>query len=128
MDVEPEEVLAEINRRQRAKFIDGLRELADFLEQHAHAPVVKYASINGFAETKEELADIARRIGHAEKKVTGDWYMLEKKFAKYVTYGVNIERVKVCERKVVGTRDIPAHTEEIVEWECKESILAGGGE
>lgn len=43
-----------------------------------------------------------------------------------VTY--SIAREAVCERKVIGTREIaerviPARTEEIVEWECKPVSL-----
>lgn len=35
---------------------------------------------------------------------------------------------QVCEKVVVGTREVPAHIEEIVRWECPDSLLNTNGE
>ena len=48
-----------------------------------------------------------------------------------ITFIVQIPREVVCERKVVGTREVPAreaYSEEIVEYVCPESFLVKLGE
>lgn len=74
----------------------------------------------------EWMAGVARAFGKGKKDFTGDSMWLFKNFHKEdraVCVKAVCDRAKVCERRVVGTKDIaerviPAHTEEIVEWDC----------
>lgn len=113
---------------KRTEFIAGLRELADFLEKHRAAPLpVGY--LNAFPDDDIDLASIARAIGSAEKDFNGDWLFLNKQFGP-IQYAVSIKRERFCEKRVIGTRIVPAspeHEEEIFAWDCVESILAGNG-
>lgn len=127
-----EQVAGELTAQQ--KYSAGLRELADWYDAHPEAPA-PYRVIPSvwFQATPEQM----RAIGEGEKDysqdnlfqfiVTGEHFKLE-----FYT-----SRARVCEKKVVGYREIPervlpatpetvipASREEIVEWECKESLLA----
>lgn len=111
-------------QNERNEFIQALRDLALFLECHENAPIPDFTSICTFVQTKEQLVALIRHIGKVEKDAAGSYFWIEKRFGANLKYEVNIERAKVCERKVIGTQTVPAHEEEIVEWECHESLLA----
>lgn len=133
----------EHTRRQRAA-IDGLRELADFLEAHPEVPMgygmTAVANANAYAEDDEpaidRLARIARLPGRWDKKSTGDAFHLVRKFGPHQLI-VFANREQVCKRVVVGTemvtRYVPAPdsppmvpvTElvEKAEWVCPPSLL-----
>ena len=110
----------------------GLRQLADWYDKHPNAPFpYNFATVSvfDFDATPEEI----RSIGSAKK----EW---DDSIFRYVVELPNASlrfiasRSKVCTAKVVGFREIPEqHIEaytvpakrvEIIEWECKESILA----
>jgi hypothetical protein len=107
---------------ERQALIQGLRDFADFLESNEGVPTPCGSGFDAFVQTKEELAAAARAIGNSTKEVLNQWYYLHKAFGP-VRYDVNIAREKVCVKKVIGTKTVPQHTEEIVEWECSDSIL-----
>lgn len=109
----------------RKEMIQGLRDLADFIEQNEAAPVYGGLCLDVFVETPEELATITKRMGYVEKRGSGSFFYITKRFGP-VRYEINIAREKVCIKKIVGTKTIPEHTEDVVEWECAESILATG--
>ena len=111
----------------REKFIEGLREAADFLDAHPGLPT-QFGPIacNVFVDTKEEFATFARMGGWA-KNANGEWFFLTRTIGS-LQYEINIYRRKVCRRVVTGTRDVPAapaHVIEDVTWNCDEPILAG---
>jgi hypothetical protein len=125
--------------KSREAFIAGLREVADFYEER---PGLKFPTWAGFfvnAYTKTEMQKIARQIGSAKKSVETpcDSFRLSKTFASGIELIFDTSRSLVCRRLVVGTKDvpempvpareqqvIPAHAEEIIEWQCDESLLA----
>lgn len=114
--------------KKREAFIQGLRQLATYLEERPELPVPPFGeTIHVFVSTKEEFQQVARDMGHADKQFNGDWASLNRKFES-VEVQYTIERQQVCARKVVGTREVPAHSEDIVEWSCSESILADAKE
>lgn len=109
---------------ERQAFIQGLRQLADFLEQHEVIPVPEFErSIMVFIESAEAFKTYARHMGHAHKDFVEEWIQLRKTFGP-ITYTLTMERAKICTKTVIGMRDVPAHQEEIVEWSCSDSILA----
>jgi hypothetical protein len=115
------------NKRQ--SLIDGLREIAQFLEDHPDVPTPLIPRLDAFVYSKEAFSAAARAVGgHQEKKDYGIVIALRRMFGD-VSYDLNIQRDLVCERVVTGTRIIPEqpavpeHEEEIVEWKCS-SVLA----
>lgn len=105
--------------------IDGLRELADFLQDRP-AIADRMASaephFNVYAFTRNEFQGFVREIGRGDKTASDQFMGVIRKFGA-VTIEVYTHRAQVCERVVVGTREVPeeirpARVEEIVEWRC----------
>ena len=122
----------------RQDFINGLRQLADYLEARPALPVPDDLPVQGWVfswddDAREELAAAARAMGKAEKQVSDFAFTLRgPQFAGGIYYYVGASRHTVCERVVVGTEKVevpdpnaPTITEEreIVEWHCPDSLL-----
>jgi hypothetical protein len=125
--------------KERDALVEGLRELADFIEAkglelpHIDARAVSW--VYGYSpktyqddpeRAKRDMRKAAKTLGKAEKNHTGNWFELKRRFGP-VLLEINTNRQNICERKVVGTREIeekviPARTEEIVEWECYDLL------
>lgn len=133
----------------RVDYIDGLRQLADLLQENPDIPVPydgSAASINWILLPREDqkgiLAAIARALpGKVEKRVRGDAFDLVGRLAG-LHVKVIADRDEVCARVVTGTetvtKTIPdpdvkvplvtvTETVETVEWVCG-SLLAPGAE
>ncbi len=123
---------------ERAQVVNGLRQLADFIESRTDLPLPTCrASLYLWGnDAKAELANIARLLGTAAKQADDHYIGLTKGFGP-VVLTVKASRENVCERVVVGTKTteylVPppgvemekrTHTEDIVEWVCPPSILA----
>lgn len=118
------ETLTEMKRA----YIDGLREMADWLERHPEYVVTwNPVTINLFPADKDDLAEFVRAAGRSSKEWTNDWLIVSVAFGPH-KIDANLSREQVCRRVVTGTKEIPAQparVEEIVEWVCDEpSILA----
>lgn len=117
--------------KSREKFIAGLRQLADFLEQHPEVPEPNCQAMTAMIwqdDAKAALRKAALALGSTEKKFSDSYVFLSRNFGS-LNYQVMAFRNAVCRRLVVGLREvpeqvIPAHQQEIVEWEC-DPILAG---
>ena len=119
-----EQVAAE--EKRRADVVRGLRDLADVMEQNRAIQVPWEIVINAFADTREEIAAVAR-TGSWRKAFAGDWFSLRREFGGSVALDVSIQRAQVCKRVVVGKMTLPAQPErevEQVEWQCEDSLLA----
>lgn len=117
-----------------AALVEGLRETADWFERHPeYAPTYSETTFNIFPG-RDELADVAKAMGSAEKQADDDYFMLSKRFSAKVLLTANVARSEVCRRVVKGIERViveakPAEPErieerEIVEWVCEEPILA----
>lgn len=131
-----------IARAERIAWLNGIRQMADFLEQHPdvplpsdHQPVYIWGT-----DAKRQLAAAALALGDAEKEADASFFSLVRRFGPIV-YTVKACRENVCERVVVGTKTITTQVppegvemltvtseEEIVEWRCPPSILAFGAD
>ena len=112
---------------ERELFIKGLRDFADFLQEHPSVKVPSYVSIDAFVHTREDIIEQAK-LGHWQKVYNDTWFSLHKEFAPTLVYNINTERDVVCKRVVKGTKTLPAtpeRTVEDVEWVCTEPLLAG---
>lgn len=128
--------------KDQQEMVEGLRELADFIEAHIELPIDSRFKLNTFlydscmnkspysvieGSAKNKLRVATKALGKAEKR-WGDYYIdVARKFGP-ITLEFTINKGAVCERIVTGTKEVPeqllpARTEEIVEWKCVESIL-----
>ena len=113
----------------RQSFIDSLRRLANFLEDHPAVTTPRFVNINAFVKSKEELLKTARAATWTKNYVQ-NWFSLKRQFGPHLSYEVNAGREEVCRKIVTGTRVVPARpaeperTEEIYEWAC-DPLLGG---
>lgn len=110
----------------REELIHGLRELAMFLEANPEVPEPVGTQLNAFLHDAAALAQLARK-GAWEKVYAGDYFCLRRTFAGGIQLDINCSRDRVCERVLVGTREVaaqPAHLEPVYEWRCAGSLLA----
>jgi hypothetical protein len=117
-------------------WVAGLRELADFAEQHPELFDLYGETVNIFASTAEEMARKTRMIGTATKSSTNEWYVVSRMFGPH-KLDLNISRRTFCERILVGTKivvkpdpealeKVPTIEveEDVFEWLCPEAILS----
>lgn len=111
----------------RAEFIQGLRDLAAFLETHPTVSAPRYTTLNVFLDKREDVVTHARAASW-EKVYNENWFYLRRNFPGEIAYEINTSRETVCRKLVTGTRVVPAQPEttvEEVEWVCEErSLLA----
>lgn len=135
--------------RTNQSLISGLRELASFVESNSDIDFPAFMELNTltpitlnvyswYADDKKTfIADLVRRLGASEKIFQDSFISVDRAFGPCVKLSLSMERDLVCERVVVGKKEIPAvdeltvparpaHTEDIVEWKCG-SILSLGG-
>lgn len=121
---------------------DGLRELADFVETvgpklpvDLDAPYLtawvfddyKGVEAKHWLTAREKMRRIVKLVGKADKVYKENYFDLRKYFGP-IKLEFTTNRANVCERKVVGTKEIPEHvvaarTEDIVEWVCNDPLL-----
>jgi hypothetical protein len=93
------------------EFIEGLRQIADFLVEHPEVPKPYHLMGTEFYiylfgdDQRATLTTIAKAMGRAEKKVDGDRFLVSRQFAG-ITLIAQADRAEVCERVVVGTREV----------------------
>jgi hypothetical protein len=88
-----------------------------------------------FVHSDKELRDLTRALGgRREKRADDSYFMVKRDFGGGVCIELNLSRSEVCERLVIGVEHvgetvvpakiIPAHDEEIIEWDCPPALLA----
>lgn len=127
----------------KRELVEGLRELADFIEAHPELPIAEKPFVNiefwchenelypelKLGSVRLRLAIAARAMGLANKKYSGGYFDVYKRFGDCVRLTFTANREYVC-RKVVKEvvhhpeRVIPARDEEVVEWVCDDALLA----
>ena len=105
------------------EYAHKLVKLAAFLEKNADFP--QPGKITQYM-TEEEFTTFIRDIGPFKKEYT-DAFVHINPIGLENVFSILIDRQTVCTRKVVGTKEvpervIPAHVEEIVEWDCKPML------
>lgn len=128
----------------REDLVQGLRDLADFIEENPEVPVGEYASVSLYEYVYDEyeeydyetvtktamqqMKELARLLKPCKKDYAGSQFTLQKDFGEHVTLEFATNRANVCERKVVEKIEHPASireawTEEKVEWVCNDPLL-----
>lgn len=113
-----------------------LRQVADFIEEHADAlegHYIPHYALNIFPGDAQKALALARAIGGKwDKKEAGDWLYLRRAIGRH-TIEINMNRNLVCERVQVGTKTVEVPDPEaalvtveepVYEWHCPESLNA----
>jgi len=120
-------------------WVAGLREMADFAEQHPDLFEKQYGeTINLFASDAEDMAKQTSRLGTSTKLVSENWYTMSRRFGPH-RVDLNIARKQFCERVQTGTKTVKQPDPEalkqvptieveepVYEWLCPESVLTRG--
>jgi len=120
-------------------WISGLRELADFAEQHPTLFERQYGeTVNLFAYSPEEMAEQTATLGTSVKTISENWYTMTRRFGPH-RLDLSIGRKTFCERVQTGTVTVEKPDPEalervptieveepVYEWICPESVLAHG--
>lgn len=134
------------NQDNRADYTDGLRQLADLLDENPDVPLPYQGTresmpiaIFCFEDAKAVLAKLARRLHGVSKEPDGEYYDLAGRLAG-LEIRVTARRSDVCEKVVIGTETVTEMvpdpdaplvevTREVeqVEWICSP-ILSGTNE
>jgi hypothetical protein len=120
------------------KFVQFLRELADWYEEHPTVPApyaLEGETVSVYLFGHPNPKEVLRAIGSFDKKFTsGGEHFTASKLVAGKTLEFTFYRDSVCIPKVVGTRYveeqlipeqyvpsrvIPAHEEDIVEYDCQ---------
>lgn len=104
-----EQVRARMERDRVTLFTNGLRRLADFLDDHSElcpADTSSFTCNRWVMSSKNEiLATLLRAVGAGEKVFDDNKIGIRRKFGPH-TLGVYDWRSSTCEKKVVGTKDV----------------------
>lgn len=125
---------AELTDQQ--KMSQGLRELADFLDEHPEFPSPPIGAIYIRCYNRAELVRCAKLFKPFEKSIdSGGDYVLARKFGP-LSIKLYTSRANVCTRRVVGQEweeGKPAReaTEgrmvDVLKWTCPDNILSDNG-
>jgi len=114
----------------RRAYVNGLRQLAAFIEQHPDLPCPGQENHLIPAGSKARLVAIMRAAPSVrwEKDFNGgDYFSIKTTFDGGHVYDVYVERGEICRKVITGRRIEPAkpeHEVEEFEWVCDEPLLA----
>jgi hypothetical protein len=118
-------------RTPRQKWIDSLRDFASWLEYHPDLAVPSTLKLYVFP-TIEEMEMYAREMGKCRKSADESYFNLTKDFLPSVQYEPTWYRNQVCERVVVGQKEVTEDivevvgqrtvTKDVVEWKCPKVL------
>ena len=121
---------------ERRAFIQGLRELANFVENTPELRTPCGADFYIFARNPDEFSREGIALGNCRKSEGGQYVNLYRNFGPH-KLEVTGEHEQVCIRKVIGvekvTEKVPTGWEErtvekeIIRWDCPQ-VLGGGNE
>jgi len=113
------------------EYAASLRQIAGWYEAHPGMPVPSDPTLRISApDTPEDVARLARELAPCEKTIGHDTnlFVLRRVFGT-ITLELLFWRSTVCTRRVVGTVSVPevviaAHSKDLVEWDCPDSVLS----
>lgn len=125
---------------RRAQTIAGLRAAADFFEANPDAPIAYSIDLGYHCSDRDEFVAAVRALGSARKDFNSTFAQAGRRFGGGVEVRYQAYRDQVCERVVVGTKQVEVEepdpevvaalpkvkrteTVEEVEWRC-EPLLA----
>lgn len=129
----------------RQRKLDDLQLFLDYMQNHPDIPMPYFGGFTVYCnqyddnykddqeKTKSYMRTIVRELkrtfGKVEKRHTDTEFSWRVTFGSDLTVDFSCSRKNVCVPKVVGRREIaetilPARTEDIIEWDCTDSVLA----
>lgn len=118
-------------RTPRQKYIDSLRAFASFLEAHPRLALPVTQKVFVFPP-EDAMALYAREMGKCRKSADSSYFNLTLDFLPAVQYEPTWYRDKVCERVVVGHKEVEEDVvevvgkrtvvQDIVEWKCPKVL------
>jgi hypothetical protein len=133
-----------LQQLRRLHFIQGLRAVAKFYEDHPNAWYDgMHLTLNMFVwgrAARKTLAETARAFGQCNKVYDDTNITVSRQFSEQVTVAIFAPRAKMCRRVVLGERVLPARIVpatqeicipearvEIVEWQCDPLLQNDAG-
>lgn len=114
----------------REQLITELRSMVNWLETCPDSiPIPNSVWLQSVTTIKETpINDILHLPGKKRKEPGTYYFCVAWKFGQRITYTIAFAREDVCEKRVLRTYEVPAHTveahtEEEVEWICPPSLL-----
>lgn len=104
-----------------------MREVLRFLEDNPEIPMPYFGMVTAFVYGEGDVDALARAMAPCKKDVASGFFSLTREFGS-VELSVNFEREQVCERIVIGSKEVPekiieGYTEDVVEWKCPDGVL-----
>ncbi len=133
MTTETEELTEqEYEAQKRAERLDSMDMLLDFLRNNPVIPLPRWGYVSSYNWENDNLKDVVKAMSPCDKEVTESFFKLATRIGD-IEFSTNFNRDDVCEKKVIGTREVAevtyeAHTVDIVEWTCPDSLLGGNDE
>jgi hypothetical protein len=129
--------MAAMDYTEAQEFAQGLRDLADFIENNEGAGLSSYTKIEVCIHPDDapDMAVRAKTLGGEWQKEVNDYsFSLVQRFGDFVSVEMTLGRGDVCKARVVGTKEVqkPIYehttryetvTEDIVEYDCPKSLL-----
>jgi hypothetical protein len=124
--VETDQIETEVTLKQ--KFVDGLRALADFIDESSLPENAGYtqSEFYVFCRDARDFSQTVSSLGSCKKSFENGYLNATKTFGDS-RLQVTIDQELVCTKVKVGERIVaarPQSVEEIYEWECPPSFLA----
>ena len=119
--------------KERERFIQGLRQLADFLEQNPGVPCRRRATLTMWRwKDEKDLSEVTRLLGTSEKIEHQDSIGIRRRFGP-VTLQFEWFRGMTCKREVVGHKIVKTVDwsksklvkEPVIRWSCPDSFIKG---
>lgn len=126
-------------RDEREAKLNDLIKVASWLKEHVDVPLPAFETLSIYQwDSKEEATKLAKTFGTCEKSADESFFRLTKSFGTVILQGV-FSRAGVCERVVVGTKEIETEEAdpvavaaipkvkvkkqvEVVEWKCPDLL------
>ena len=110
----------------RTQRINDVREMLDYLEATPDLELPWFGAFNSFPPS-DSISEVARMMAPFTKEATETFFILRRDFGS-ISLDATFYHENVCEKVVTGTEEIPeritpAHTVDIVEWKCPDSLL-----
>lgn len=106
-------------RTPRQKYIDSMRDFCSWLEYHPDVAIPSGQKLYVFPDM-DEMELYAREMGKCHKSADESYFNLTKDFLPAIQYEPTWHRNQVCERVVVGQKEV---TEDIVEVVGKRTVI-----
>lgn len=112
-----EAIKQETELTDQQKMSAGLRELADFFDEHPEVHHSEKMTINHFVCNRDEFIELAKHLKPFKKDPNDKYYSLVRMFGP-------IKLDVYCNRDTICTKRTVKKLVEVDEWDCPEHLLS----